>query len=87
MAQEYDNKNTWVLFKNDKGDNEKRPDYTGTEVDENGVEHKIAGWIRESKSGTKFISGTRQPKEEPREQPIAKPMVKSMDELEDDLPF
>jgi len=42
MAQEFDNKNTWVLFKNDKGDNEKRPDYTGTEVDANGVEHRIA---------------------------------------------
>mgnify|MGYP003638394360 CR=1 FL=1 len=57
MAQEYDNKNTWVLFKNDKGDNEKRPDYTGTEVDENGVEHKIAGWIRVSKkTGEKFIA-------------------------------
>ena len=29
MAQQYDNTNTFTLFKNDKGDNPKRPDYTG----------------------------------------------------------
>ncbi len=84
MAQEFDNKNTWVLFKNDKGDNEKRPDYTGTEVDANGVEHRIAGWIRESKTGTKFISGTRQLKEDA---PQASAPAQNIAELESDVPF
>ena len=86
MAQEYDNKNTWVLFKNDKGTppNEKRPDYTGTEVDADGVEHRIAGWIRESKTGTKFISGTRQLKEDAPQQ--AAP-VQDIAEMESDVPF
>jgi len=27
---EYDNTNTFTLFKNDPGDNPNRPDYTGT---------------------------------------------------------
>ena len=27
---DYDNTNTFVLFKNDKGSNPKRPDYAGT---------------------------------------------------------
>jgi len=84
MAQEFDNKNTWVLFKNDKGDNEKRPDYTGTKVDANGVEHRIAGWIRESKTGSKFISGTRQLKEDA---PQASAPAQNIAELESDFPF
>ena len=29
MAEQYDNTNSFALFKNDKGDNESRPDYTG----------------------------------------------------------
>jgi len=85
MAQEYDDKNTWVLFKNDKGDNEKRPDYTGTEIDENGVEHKIAGWIRVSKkTGEKFISGTREPKEDVPQQSAP---TQSIEDMKDNVPF
>ena len=52
--QPYSNENTGVLFKNDTGDNPKRPAYKG-KLDVGGVEYKLAGWIREGKSG-KFIS-------------------------------
>ena len=55
MAEQYDNKNSFALFKNEKGDNEARPDYTGTL--ENGKDMRMAAWIRESKSGIKFLSG------------------------------
>lgn len=60
---DYDNNNTFVLFKNDKGDNQKRPDYTGN-VTVNGIEMRLSGWIRESQNGNKFISGQLQPKNE-----------------------
>lgn len=50
----YDNTNTGILFKNDVGDNPKRPAYKG-KIDVGGVEYKLAGWIREGKAG-KFIS-------------------------------
>lgn len=50
----YDNTNTGVLFKNDKGDNEKRPDYKG-KIDIAGKEYELAAWIKEGKSG-KFLS-------------------------------
>ena len=47
---EYDNNNTFALFKNDKQGNEKRPDYTGT-ITVNGEEMRMSAWIRESKTG------------------------------------
>ncbi|NDB61115.1 hypothetical protein EB001_22145 [bacterium] len=58
---EYDNTNTFTLFKNDKGDNPKRPDYTGN-LNIDGIEFRISGWIREGQK-SKFISGTAQLKE------------------------
>ena len=50
----YDNTNTGILFKNDIGDNPKRPAYKG-KIDIDGKEYQLAGWLREGKSG-KFIS-------------------------------
>ena len=53
---EYDNTNSGVLFKNDKGDNPKRPDYRGT-GNWQGQEFNISAWIKESKKdGSKFFS-------------------------------
>tara|TARA_R110000823_G_scaffold213031_1_gene343025 strand:+ start:286 stop:537 length:252 start_codon:yes stop_codon:yes gene_type:complete len=57
MAEQYDNSNSFVLFKNDKGDNEKRPDYTGTITLEGGKEMNLSAWVRESKAGVAFLSG------------------------------
>jgi uncharacterized protein (DUF736 family) len=54
VSDKYDN--SGVLFKNDKGDNPKRPDYRGS-ISVVGVDYNISGWIRESKkSGDKFLS-------------------------------
>ena len=78
---DYDNTNTFALFKNDKGDNPKRPDYTGM-ANVDGIEFQLSAWIREGKNG-KFMSGTVQPKNEAR-QP-AKSSSKADDS--DDIPF
>ena len=60
MTDKYDN--SGVLFKNDKGDNPKRPDYRGS-IAVAGVDYNISGWIRESKkSGDKFMSLRVEPK-------------------------
>ena len=45
------------LFKNDKGDNEKRPDYTGSMKTPDGVELQVSMWLTESQSGLKYMSG------------------------------
>jgi uncharacterized protein (DUF736 family) len=65
----YDNNNRGVLFKEKDKKNEKAPDYKGS-INVGGKEYKLAGWIRESKSGNKFLSlsidtgGKRQAEEE-----------------------
>lgn len=57
MSQ-YDNRNRFVLFKNDDKKEDKDPDYSGTFTDEDNQEYFIDGWIGESKtSGKKMLSG------------------------------
>lgn len=53
---EYDSSNSGALFKNDKGDNDKRPDYKGN-LNVDGVKYKVSSWIQTAKgSGDKFMS-------------------------------
>jgi len=64
----YDNTNTGSLFKNDKGDNEKRPDYKGS-VNVDGVEYWLSAWIRTAgdnskRAGEKFMSLKLEAKEQ-----------------------
>jgi hypothetical protein len=61
MSQ-YDNNLTGVLFKNDKGDNEKRPDYKGSAEIE-GVQYWVSAWIKEGAKG-KFMSMKYERKEQ-----------------------
>ena len=75
--QKYDNTNTFTLFKNEQGDNPKKPNYTGL-ANVDGIEFRIAGWIREGQKG-KFISGTIQLKDGD-----VKPKTVEVDE---DVPF
>lgn len=52
---DFDKTNTFVLFQNDKGDNEKRPDRTGT-LNVDGVEYYMDGWVKQGAKGA-FLSG------------------------------
>jgi uncharacterized protein (DUF736 family) len=84
MAEQYDNTNTFALFKNDKGDNEKRPDYTGTITLEGGKEMRLSAWIRESKAGNTFMSGQVS---EPYEGGTTSAPVETITNMKDDVPF
>ena len=77
----YDNTNTGVLFKNDKDGNEKRPDYKG-KLDVEGKEYEIAGWVRQSKKGTSFMSLSIQ---EPRQRHSQE--SKEPEAPRDEIPF
>lgn len=86
MTQQYDNNLSGVLFKNDKGDNEKRPDYKGSAEIE-GIHYWVSAWIRDGAKG-KFMSMKYEAKEQ---QPAsAKPVSQQAappDDFDQDIPF
>lgn len=74
--------NSGAIFKNDKKTTDKHPDYNGTIVVD-GVEKKIALWVKESAKGTKYFSAAIS-------EPFKKdePKVTKMESIyKDDLPF
>ena len=73
---------TGNLFKNDKGENAMRPDYTGTCMI-GGVEHRIAAWIKESSNGSKYMSM----KFDPKEGGVAPVKRDAAPQVDQDIPF
>lgn len=75
------------LFKNDKKESERHPDYKGR-IMIDGTEYQLAAWIKEGQKG-KFMSLSAQlPREGRDEQRPTKPNPPSRrDPLDDDLPF
>jgi uncharacterized protein (DUF736 family) len=52
---EYDNNNRGSLFKNDRKDDAKFPDYKGS-INVDGIDYWLSAWIKVSKDGNKFMS-------------------------------
>ena len=52
---EYDNNNRGSLFKNDRKDDAKFPDYKGS-INVDGTDYWLSAWIKVSKDGNKFMS-------------------------------
>jgi len=78
----YDNTNSGALFKNDRKETERHPDYKGS-VNVDGVEYWVNSWLNESKSGTKFLSLKLTPKQEQSvQQPVAAHAA-----ADEDVPF
>ena len=57
----YDNTNRGVLFKNSAKEDDKHADYNGN-INVDGEEYWLNGWIKESKTGHKFLSLSIKPK-------------------------
>ena len=54
MAYEQRN-NSGSLFKNDRKNNERQPDYTGNAII-NGKNMRVSAWLKKSQNGTAFMS-------------------------------
>ena len=77
---EYDNNNTGVLFKNETATPEnKQPFFTG-KCEVNGKAMQVAGWMKESKTGNKFIRLRFQ-------EPMKKEEVSNTSTTSDAIPF
>jgi hypothetical protein len=79
MEQKRDN--SGVLFKNDKKEQEKHPDYKGS-IMVDGNEYWLSAWIKEGKSG-KFMGLAVSPKD--GQPPASKPVPSNL--KDDDIPF
>jgi len=85
MSEKFQMKeNSGSLFKNDKKEDEKHPDYKGT-VLIGGVEYWQSAWVKDGKNG-KFFSQSFTPKEA-SVKPQIKPQAKLQPSQSDDLPF
>lgn len=78
---EYEQKDmTASLFPNDKGDNEKRPDMTGS-MTMDGTKYSLSAWKNESKAGKQYLSIKVS---EWQERPASNGATQAMD---DEIPF
>lgn len=91
---DYDNANRGVLFKNDRKESDKHPDYKGN-INVNGVEFWLSAWIKEGAKG-KFMSFSIQPKVVPADGSISQrampkgpaPRAPAHNaDMNDDIPF
>lgn len=73
------------LFKNDKGDNPKRPDYRGEGKDLQGNNIEVAAWLKEGKKG-KFMSCSFKLAQAQRQADKPKLAKTDFDKLVDDSP-
>jgi len=80
---EYDNTNRGVLFRNESANDENKQPYMTGKLNVEGKELQIAGWMKESKAGKKFLSLKVQ---EPRPQEV-KATNDSNTSTTDDIPF
>jgi uncharacterized protein (DUF736 family) len=89
----YDNNLTGVLFRNDRKESDKHPQYKGS-CEINGVEYWINSWMNESSKGVKYMSLKFSPKEEQQRQQrqnlkrsAQQAQIDHGDDLDDDIPF
>ncbi len=81
---EYDNRNTFALFRNNRKQKETHPDFNGTFYDDNGREYYIDAWSKTPKNGgEKFLSG----KIKLKDAAAAAAAPKAAAPINDDIPF
>jgi len=73
--------NSGVLFKNDKKENDRAPEYKGN-IMVDGQEYWLSAWIKEGKTG-KFMGLAVSPRD--AQPPASKPLPKNLDD--DLIPF
>lgn len=84
---DYDDTNRGVFFREKEKKNPKGPDYRG-KLNVEGKEYEIAGWIRESKAGNKFMSLSVQEPRQKQEKPKDDRQSPAFDDFEDQgVPF
>ena len=81
---EYDNTNRGSIWKNEKKETEKHPDFTGS-LNVEGVEYWVSAWKRKPDASAKApaLSFSIKPKDAPKQQHAPAQTV----DFDDDIPF
>jgi hypothetical protein len=90
VSQQYDNRSRGVLFKNDRKEGEKDPDYKGNLTLQDGTECWLDAWLQKSKKDGKTFMSLRYKPKMAREQgaPQNPPAQKAApEEFDDRIPF
>ena len=84
---EFDNTNRATIFINEKKENEKHPDWSGT-LNVEGKEYWISGWKKVSKGGKPFLSLSIREKQEQTRQSSQPTRKAAKDDFESsDIPW
>ena len=78
---QYDNTNSGVLFRNEKKQTEKHPDFTGS-INSDGREFFLSAWVNETKDGRKYFKLSLSPKDEKPSKPAQQQSIP-----DEDIPF
>ena len=83
---DFDNTNRGSIWKNDKKETEKHPDFTGS-LNVNGVEFWVSAWKRKADANPKApaLSISVKPKDEQAPKPA--PSGGGVDDFDDSIPF
>jgi hypothetical protein len=84
----YDNTNRGTLSRNEKKESDTHADYNG-QINVEGTEYWLNGWIKDGKEGKKFMSLSVKPKAPAARQssePTRKPKG-GFDDMDSDVPF
>jgi uncharacterized protein (DUF736 family) len=85
MSKQFDDSNRGALFKNDRKESEKHPDYKGS-INVSGHDYWLSAWIKESKDGKKYMSLSVQQKDG-KPAPVAANARSLKDDMADEIPF
>ena len=80
---DYDNTNRGALFKNDRKESDKHPDYKGT-INVAEDDYWLSAWLKKDKNGKTYMSLSVQPKTPAQAEQPEKPAAV---EFDDDIPF
>jgi uncharacterized protein (DUF736 family) len=83
---DYDNTNRGVLFRNDKKQNDKQPDYKGS-INVEGEDRWLSAWLKEDKNGQKYLSISSQSKQGEASPSGARPRQAETVAPMEDIPF
>ena len=86
---DYDDTNRGALFKNDKKESDRHPDYRGS-INVGGTEYWLSAWMKTSTKGTRYMSLSVTEKEAAHSAGVEKAKAAASDFGEDDgdlLPF